>query len=353
MLASTSICFDLSVFELFVPISSGGRAILVENALGLSSLCRRKVANVTLINTVPSAMTELLRLKAIPDSVVTVNLAGEPLSIELVNAIYRQTRAKRVYDLYGPSETTTYSTYIMRLPDMPATIGRPIAGTQAYVLDQQRQPVPVGIPGELCIGGAGLARGYLNRPELTAEKFIANPIAGHDQSGPAVIPRIAQSGRRYMVPAFSPRLYCTGDLARYRPDGNLEYLGRLDHQVKISGFRIELGEIESHLRRHPAVRDVVAVAREDSPGDKRLVAYVVENSAGLASEQNGRTGAPGPRPNSSNSGKRSGMKPTIRQAVPTTRPSTSSAGRAAIRGCRCPRRKCANGWRTPSIGSSV
>jgi amino acid adenylation domain-containing protein len=258
MLASTSICFDLSVYELFVPLSSGGRVILVENALGLSSLSPE--ANVTLINTVPSAMTELLRLNAVPDSVVTINLAGEPLSTELVNAIYRQTKAKRVYDLYGPSETTTYSTYALRRPDVPAIIGRPIANTQVYVLDKQRQPVPAGAVGELHIGGAGLARGYLNRPELTAEKFIANPIAG----------------------APSPRLYCTGDLVRYRPDGNLEHLGRLDHQVKIRGFRIELGETESQLRRHPAVRDAVVVAREDSPGDKRLVAYVVENPAPVA-----------------------------------------------------------------------
>ncbi|MGO9110863.1 MAG: amino acid adenylation domain-containing protein [Thermoguttaceae bacterium] len=251
VLGSTSICFDLSVYEFFVPLSSGGLVVLVDNALGLPSLSLE--ANVRLINTVPSAMAELLRLNAVPDSVVTVNLAGEPLSTELVNAIYRQTRVKRVYDLYGPSEDTTYSTYALRLPEVPARIGRPIADTQVYVLDKYQQLVPVGVPGELYIGGAGLARGYLNRPELTAEKFIANPIPG----------------------ACSTRLYRTGDLVRYHPDGNLEYLGRLDHQVKIRGFRIELGEVETCLRRHPAIQDLVVLAREDVAGDKRLVAYVV------------------------------------------------------------------------------
>jgi amino acid adenylation domain-containing protein len=204
VLASTSICFDLSVFELFVTLSSGGRVILVENAFDLQSLPPE--SNVKLINTVPCVVSELLRLKAIPESVVTVNLAGELLSTEIVNAIYRETRAQRVYDLYGPSEDTTYSTYTLRLPDVPATIGRPIANTQAYVLDGRQQPVPVGVTGELYLGGDGLARGYLNRPKLTAEKFIRNPFSRDPLS----------------------RLYRTGDLARWREDGNLECLGRID-----------------------------------------------------------------------------------------------------------------------------
>ncbi len=253
VLASTSICFDLSVYELFVTLSAGGRIILVENALALLSLSPQ--ADVRLINTVPSAIAELLRLNAIPESVVTVNLAGEPLSTDLVGAIYRRTCARRVYDLYGPTEDTTYSTYTLRLPDAPATIGRPISNTQVYILDERREPVPVGVAGELYIGGDGLARGYLNRPELTAEKFLANPFA--------------EPGSR---------LYRTGDLARYLPDGNIEFLGRIDHQVKIRGFRIELGEIESVLGQHPRVTQSVVLAREDTPGDKRLVAYVVAST---------------------------------------------------------------------------
>jgi acyl carrier protein/pimeloyl-ACP methyl ester carboxylesterase len=225
--------------------------ILVENALGLPFLPTQ--TNVKLINTVPSAIHELLRMKAVPSSVMTVNLAGEPLSTDLVNAIYSQTRATKVYDLYGPTEDTTYSTYTLRLPGATSAIGRPIADTQAYVFDQRRQLVPAGVPGELYLGGAGLARSYLNRPELTAEKFVANPLED----------------------APSPRLYRTGDLVRWREEGQLEYLGRIDHQVKIRGFRIELGEIESRLRCHPALEQAVVAAREDSPGNKRLVAYLV------------------------------------------------------------------------------
>jgi amino acid adenylation domain-containing protein len=190
--------------------------------------------------------------------VVTVNLAGELLSTEIVNAIYRETRAQRVYDLYGPTEDTTYSTYTLRLPDVPATIGRPIANTQAYVLDGRQQPVPIGVPGELYLGGDGLARGYLNRPQLTAEKFIRNPFSRDPLS----------------------RLYRTGDLARWREDGNLECLGRIDHQVKLRGFRIELGEIEAALRQHPQIRQSVVLLREDKPGEKRLVAYFVPETSG-------------------------------------------------------------------------
>src|SRR6185369_7379285 len=204
-------------------------------------------SEVKLINTVPSAMTELLHLGGIPTSVQTVNLAGEPLPASLVDEIYRQTQVKRVFDLYGPSEDTTYSTSALRLPQQRATIGRPIANTQIYLLDQWLQPVPVGVAGELYIGGAGLARGYLKRPELTAERFTPNPYG-----------------------ASGTRLYRTGDLCRYLADGKIEYLGRVDHQVKIRGFRIELGEIEAVLRGHNAVRDVAVVARQG-----QLVAYVV------------------------------------------------------------------------------
>lgn len=251
VVASTSICFDLSVFEIFAPLTAGGSVILVENALALPHL--DSAVAPTLVNTVPSVMNELLRLGGLPRSIRTVNLAGEPLKTSLVQQIYQNTSAGQICDLYGPSETTTYSTYTRRSTDGVQTIGRPIANTQVYILDPHGNPTPVGVPGEIYIGGAGVARGYLNHPELTAEKFIAHPFS-------------AESGAR---------LYRTGDIARYLPDGNIEFLGRMDNQVKIRGYRIELGEIEAVLNRHPKVRDTVVIAREDSPGDKRLAAYVV------------------------------------------------------------------------------
>ena len=250
--AATSICFDLSVFEIFAPLTCGGTIILAQNALALAIPNRTKVS---LLNTVPSAMNELLTLVAIPQSVRVINLAGEPLRTDLVRRIYESTSVRKVHDLYGPTECTTYSTWTCRTPDGPQTIGRPIVNTQVYILDGSLNPVPVGVAGELHIGGDGLARGYLNRPELTAEKFIHNPFSADPTS----------------------RLYKTGDLSRYLPDGNIEFLGRIDHQVKIRGYRIELGEIESVLRQHRSVPEAVVLAREESPGDKQLVAYVVFN----------------------------------------------------------------------------
>ncbi len=252
MLASTSICFDLSVFELFAPLSRGGKVILAENALLLPQLLAS--GEVTLINTVPSAIAELLRIKGIPSNIRTINLAGEPLPLNLVRQLYQQTNVTQVFNLYGPSEDTTYSTFtLVRPEDSTVTIGRPIANTQVYILDPNLNPVPIGIRGELYISGEGLARGYLNRPELTAQKFIPNPFNNKPQS----------------------QLYKTGDLVRYLANGNIDYLGRLDHQVKIRGFRIEIGEIEAVLRAHSQVKNVVVVAREDRPGEKRLVAYLV------------------------------------------------------------------------------
>ena len=163
----------------------------------------------------------------------------------------------RLVNHYGPTENTVVSTFgpIVQIPGIvgPPPIGRPISNTVAYILDESFQPVPIGVAGELHVGGVGLARGYLNRPELTAEKFIRNPFSNDPKS----------------------RLYKTGDLARYRPDGNIEFLGRMDHQVKIRGFRIELGEIESVLKDQGCIRKALVVAREDTPGGKRLVAYVV------------------------------------------------------------------------------
>ena len=251
VLASTSMCFDLSMFELFAPLSCGGKVIVAENALAVAALSA--ASEVTLVNTVPSAMAELLKLNAIPSSVCTINLAGEPLRSSLVKDVYKRTSATKVYDLYGPSEATTYSAFALRTRTGPQTIGKPILNTQIYILDCNLQPVPIGVPGELHIGGDGLARGYLDRPELTAGQFIPNPFSKEP----------------------GERLYKTGDLARYLTDGNIELLGRLDNQVKIHGFRIEPGEIEAALNQHPGVQDSVVVVREGKPGEKHLVAYVV------------------------------------------------------------------------------
>ncbi len=251
VLAATSVCFDLSIFELFVPLAWGGKVILAANALALPTL--PAAAEVTLVNTVPSAMAELVRRREVPASVRTVNLAGEPLRGALVREIYTTSAAERVLNLYGPSEDTTYSTWGLapETTDMEPSIGRPLPGTQAYLVDRSLRPVPRGVAGELYLGGAGLARGYFRRPELTAERFVPDPWSD----------------------APGGRLYRTGDLARFRPDGEIEYLGRADHQVKLRGFRIELGEIETALGKVPGVRESVVVLRNGS-GDHRLVAYV-------------------------------------------------------------------------------
>ncbi|MEH1968906.1 amino acid adenylation domain-containing protein [Nostoc sp.] len=253
VLASTSICFDLSVFEIFVPLCCGGKVLLIENALYLPTFSAAE--SVTLINTVPSVISQLLRTDGIPTSVKTVNIAGEPLHNQLVQQLYQQKNIQQVFNLYGPSEDTTYSTFawIQKGTNNTPAIGRPIHNTQIYLLDKNYQPVPVGIPGMLYIGGAGLARGYFNQSELTAEKFIPNPYAN-------------QPGER---------LYKTGDLARYLPNGEIEYIGRIDYQVKVRGFRIELGEIEALINQHPTVRETVVVVREDSGNSQRLVAYLV------------------------------------------------------------------------------
>jgi thioesterase domain-containing protein len=181
---------------------------------------------------------------------------GEALPVELSKRL--QARVQSVWNVYGPTETTIWSSCLQvglrtdsRQPFEP--IGRPIANTKMYVLDEHGEPVPIGVAGELYIGGVGVARGYLNRPELTVERFVADRFSGDPQA----------------------RLYRTGDLVRYLPDGNIEFLGRNDHQVKIRGFRIELGEIEARLVEHQSIREAVVIAREDTPGDKRLVAYVV------------------------------------------------------------------------------
>jgi amino acid adenylation domain-containing protein len=252
VLASTSIAFDLSIFELFATLIHGGMVILADSAIDLPHLPARE--KIRLVNTVPSAARSLLELNGLPRGIVTVNLAGEALKNSLVQDLYRTGHVQRVYNLYGPSEDTTYSTFSFCPPgsDKQVMIGVPIWNTRGYVLDAALEPVPAGVPGELYLAGAGVARGYLRQPGLTAQRFVADP---HGDRG--------------------TRMYRTGDLVCWRDDGVLEYLGRVDDQVKIRGFRIELGEIETGLAKHPAIGQVAVIAREDRRGQKQLAAYVV------------------------------------------------------------------------------
>jgi acyl-coenzyme A synthetase/AMP-(fatty) acid ligase len=192
-------------------------------------------------------------------SLETLLIGGEAFPLSLATEL-RELVNGPILNMYGPTETTIWSSsYTLDGIRGSVPIGKPIANTAMYVLDANMQPVPVAVPGELFIGGAGVVRGYHGRPELTAERFVPDPFQGN-----------------------GARMYRTGDLARYRDDGTIEFLGRLDHQVKVRGYRIELGEIEAALSADPSVRETVVVAREDAPGDRRLVAYVVPRGAGAA-----------------------------------------------------------------------
>ncbi len=254
LVAVTTLSFDIAVLELWLPLIVGSRIVLASREVaGDGPQLRRLIegAEATVMQATPSTWRLLVdagweggpRFKAI--------CGGEALPVELAGQLVERAT---VWNMYGPTETTVWST-CRRLSRSPGQvlIGRPIANTQIHVLDRLQQPVPVGVPGELYIGGDGVARGYLNRPELTAERFVADPWRGEPTA----------------------RLYRTGDMVRLRPDGELEFLGRNDSQVKVRGFRVELGEVEASLARHPSVRQAVAMAREDRKGDVRLVAYTV------------------------------------------------------------------------------
>ncbi|MEH2077515.1 MAG: amino acid adenylation domain-containing protein [Nostoc sp.] len=277
LLAVTTISFDIAALEIFLPITVGACLVIARRDVTLDGrelfdlLVKSKV---TIMQATP-ATWRLLLDSNFQFSDLKILCGGEALSWDLVNELLAKSAS--FWNLYGPTEATIWSSVCqLESSESLISIGRPIDNTQIYILDQNLQPVPVGVPGELHIGGAGLARGYLNRPELTQEKFIPNPFSGSRGAGEQGSRGVRERRRKIaQSPVPSPRLYKTGDLARYLPDGNIEYLGRIDNQVKIRGFRIELGEIEAALSQHQDVQTSVVIVREDNRGDKRLVAYIV------------------------------------------------------------------------------
>ena len=256
LLAVTTLSFDIAVLELFLPLSVGATVILATSSQATDGAALRGLIaehQVNVMQATPSTWRLLLAAGERFGAGFKALCGGEALPAALAEELLAT--GLELWNMYGPTETTVWSTcqHVTR-SDARIRVGRPIANTQVHIVDARMRPVPVGVTGELCIGGAGLAIGYLRRPELTAERFVPNPF------GPG-------------------RLYRTGDLARFLPDGTIECLGRSDGQVKVRGYRIELGEIETVLGQHAAVRQAVVLVREDRPGDQRLVAYVVPREA--------------------------------------------------------------------------
>ncbi|WDD36885.1 amino acid adenylation domain-containing protein (plasmid) [Nostoc sp. UHCC 0926] len=262
-----SYAFDFSVWEIWGALLYGGRLVVVPYLVTRSPesfyelLCQEKI---TILNQTPSAFRQLIQAEIAIATAGELNLrlvifGGEALELKSLQPWFERhgDQMPQLVNMYGITETTVHVTYRplskVDLYGTASVIGRPIPDLQVYVLDEQKQPVPIGVSGEMYVGGAGVARGYLNRVELTQQRFISHPFSKNPQA----------------------RLYKTGDLARYLPNGELEYLGRIDQQVKIRGFRIELGEIEAALTQHLAVGETIVIAREDDPGNKRLVAYIV------------------------------------------------------------------------------
>jgi len=255
MVSVTTLSFDIAGLELYVPLLVGARVEIAGRAVAMNGRKLRALCETvqpTIMQATPATWRMLIEAGWLGSDRLTVLCGGEALPPDLAAGLLD--RSAVLWNMYGPTETTIWST-IERIErgDQEITIGRPIANTETYILDRFLQPVPVGVSGELYIGGHGVARGYCRRPELTKERFVPHPFSTE----------------------LHARLYRTGDMARYRSDGRIVHLGRLDHQVKVRGFRIELGEIESVLSRHPSVRQVVVTARTDQQGHKQLAAYLV------------------------------------------------------------------------------
>lgn len=272
LLAVTTISFDIAGLELYLPMIVGARIVLVSREVASDAAQLLKTltkSGATVMQATPATWRLLLAAGWCGNKQLKILCGGEALTRELANQLLE--RSNSLWNMYGPTESTIWSfVYKVEPGNGSVPIGRPIANTQIYLRDpylrRKSDPiklVPIGVPGELLIGGVGLARGYLNQPELTNGRFIPDLLS--NEAG--------------------ARLYKTGDLVRYLPDGNIEFIGRIDHQVKIRGFRIELGDIEAALSQHPAVRETVVVAREDKSDDKRLVAYVVPKPQSLSKQQ--------------------------------------------------------------------
>ncbi|MFD7716824.1 non-ribosomal peptide synthetase [Streptomyces sp. NPDC059814] len=244
--AASSVCFDMSVMEIFGALCRGGAVVLVESAVHLPE--SPYADRITHLNVVPSVMNGLLDAACLPPNVRTVVFGGEPLRRKLVDRAYEETAAERVFNAYGPTEGTVFCSFklVPRDGTGEPSIGTPSTGARAYVLDENLEKLPAGVPGELYIGGAGLAHGYVNRPRTTAERFVPDPFMDGE------------------------RMYRTGDIVTFTEDGELRFGGRSDHQVKLRGYRIELEEVEARLTGCPGVREAAAVVRGN-----RLIGYVV------------------------------------------------------------------------------
>ena len=256
LLSVTTLSFDISALELFLPLIVGARVILANRDVALDGAQLGEMLTrsaTTVMQATPTTWRLLLAADWRGSTQLKILCGGEALPRELANQL--QPKCAVLWNMYGPTETTIWSAVCqVEVGAGSVPLGRPIANTKFYILDAQRNPVPIGVHGELNIGGVGLARGYLNRPDLSAEKFTPDPFSERPGT----------------------RIYKSGDLARrYGSDWVIEFLGRIDHQVKLRGYRIELGEIEAVLAQHPTVQDAVVLCREDTPGDKQLVAYVV------------------------------------------------------------------------------